>query len=345
MNQPVSRRSMIGALGALTAVAGFGAGANAQSAKPLRIDTHHHIVPPAWFAAKRDEINAANANKQVILDWTVARDIEELDRRGITTAITSISTPGVWFGNVAEGRRLARECNEFGAGMMRSYPGRIGMFAAIPLPDIDGSLAEIAYAYDTLKLDGIGLLTSYGDRWPGDPLFAPIFEELNRRGSVVFFHPTTAACCEHVVGDLPPSIVEFGFNTTRAIESLLFSGSLTRYPNVRFIFAHGGGTVPFLADRMGSTSYARRPEVAASLPDGAGPVLKKLYFDIVSVTNAPAMDALRAMMPPSQIVFGTDYPFVPPAQTISQLGSLGLPADVIQAIGQNAAALFPRYRA
>jgi predicted TIM-barrel fold metal-dependent hydrolase len=344
MNPLVSRGSMIGYLGALAATGALGTPAGAQPAKPLRIDTHHHIVPPKWYAAKRDEINAANANKQVILDWTVARDIEELDRRGITTAITSISTPGVWFGDVAEGRRLARDCNEFGADMVRSYPGRIGMFAAVPLPDIEGSLAEIAYAYDTLKLDGIGLLTSYGDRWPGDPRFAPIFEELNRRKAVVFFHPTTAACCEHVVGDLPPSIVEFGFNTTRAIESLLFSGSLTRYPNIRFIFAHGGGTVPFLADRMGSTSYARRPEVAKTLPDGAGPMLRKLFFDIVSVTNTPAMDALRAMMPPSQILFGTDYPFVPPAQTISQLAGLGLPADVVSAIGQNAAALFPRYR-
>jgi predicted TIM-barrel fold metal-dependent hydrolase len=344
LNHLVSRRSMIGYLGALTATTGFGTSANAQPAKPLRIDTHHHIVPPKWLAAKRDEINAANANKQVILDWTVARDIEELDRRGISTAITSISTPGVWFGDVAEGRRIARECNEFGAGMVRSYPGRIGMFAAVPLPDIEGSLAEIAYAYDTLKLDGIGLLTSYGDRWPGDPVFAPVFEELNRRKSVVFFHPTTAACCGHVVGDLPPSIVEFGFNTTRAIESLLFSGSLTRYPAIRFIFAHGGGTVPFLADRMGSTSYARRPEVASTLPDGVGPVLRKLYFDIVSVTNTPAMDALRALMPPSQIVFGTDYPFVPPEQTIKQLDNLGLSADVVGAIGGNAAALFPRYR-
>lgn len=343
MNDLVSRRSAIGYLGALTAASGFGVPAFAQS-KTVRIDTHHHIVPPKWFAAKRDEINAANANKQVILDWTVARDIEELDRRGITTAITSISTPGVWFGNVAEGRRIARECNEFGASMIRSYPGRFGMFAAIPLPDIEGSLAEIAYAYDTLKLDGIGLLTSYGDLWPGDPAFAPVFEELNRRKAVVFFHPTTAACCSHVVGDLPPSIVEFGFNTTRAIESLLFSGSLTRYPAIRFIFAHGGGTVPFLADRIGSTSYARRPEVASTLPDGVGPVLKKLYFDIVSVTNTPAMDALRAMMPPSQILFGTDYPFVPPEQTIGQLASLGLPADVVAAIGQNAGALFPRYR-
>jgi predicted TIM-barrel fold metal-dependent hydrolase len=344
VNQLVSRRAAIGSLGALTATAGFGALAQAQPARPARIDTHHHLVPPAWLAAKRDEIYAANANKQVILDWTVAGDIEELDRRGISTAITSISTPGVWFGNVAEGRRIARECNEFGAGMIRSYPGRFGMFAAIPLPDIEGSLAEIAYAYDTLKLDGIGLLTSYGELWPGDASFAPVFEELNRRKAVVFFHPTTAACCTHVVGDLPPSIVEFGFNTTRAIESLLFSGSLTRYPAIRFIFAHGGGTVPFLADRMGSTSYARRPEVASTLPDGVGPVLRKLYFDIVSVTNTPAMDALRAMMPASQIVFGTDYPFVPPAQTIAQLANLGLPADVVAAIGQNAAALFPRYR-
>jgi len=314
----------------------------ARAESRSRIDTHHHIFPPEWLKAKRDEILATNGAARAIMDWTPERAIAEIDRQGIATAITSITTPAVWFGDVTEGRRLSRICNEYGAHLIQAYPGRFGMFAAIPLPDTEGSLAEIAYALDTLKLDGVGLLTSYGSRWPGDPVFDPVFAELNRRRATVFFHPTTAACCGHVVGDLPPSIVEFGFNTTRAIESLIFSGTLSRYPDMRCIFAHGGGTLPFLADRMGHTSYSRRPEIQKLLPDGPGPLLRKLYFDVVSVTNVPAMAALRALMPSSQLLFGTDIPFVAPESTISELARLQLPASLRRAIEHdNAAALFP----
>ncbi len=346
MLQCVSRRELIGGLSALAASAALGRDVLAQTAKPFRIDTHHHIFPPKWLAAKREQILAAAAGRDAVLNWTLEGAIAEMDRRGIATAITSLTTPAVWFGNVAEDRRLARDANEYGAQIARDHPGRFGMFAAIPLPDTEGSLAEIAYALDTLKLDGIGLLTSYGERWPGDPAFAPVFAELNRRKAVVFFHPTVAACCGHVVGDLPPSIVEFGFNTTRAVESLLFGGALTRYPDIKFIFAHGGGTIPFLADRMGKTSYSRRPDVQAMIPNGPEPLFRKLYFDVVSVTNVPAMAAIRALMPTSQILFGTDNPFVAPEATVTELSGLRLPSGVAQAIQRdNALALFPRLRA
>jgi predicted TIM-barrel fold metal-dependent hydrolase len=341
--QNLSRRTVVGALAALAAQGALGGPARAQ-APAARIDTHHHIIPPDWLAAKREQILAANSSTQAILDWTATGALAEMDRRNITAAIASITTPGVWFGDVAEGRRLARVCNEYGAQLSRDHPSRFGMFAALPLPDIDGSLAEIAYAYDTLKLDGIGLLTSYGEHWPGESIFDPVFAELNRRKAIVFFHPTGAACCAHVVGDLPPSIVEYGFNTTRAIESMLFSGTFNRYPDIRYIFSHGGGTVPFLADRIGSTSYARRPEVRALLPDGPGPVLRTLYFDVVSVSNPPAMAALRAMMPASRLLFGTDNPFVAPSATIDGLAALNLPAPLLASIQHdNAAALFPRF--
>lgn len=340
-----SRRDALAALGAASASIAFAPSVLAQPSAPFRIDTHHHIIPPAWIARKKDEIIAANGGPGPILSWTLDGALEEMDRRGIATAITSITTPGVWFGDVDGDRRLARSCNEYGAGIIRDHPGRFGMFAAIPLPDTEGSLAEIAYALDTLKLDGIGLLTSYGEKWPGDSSYAPVFEELNRRKAAVFFHPTIASCCAHVVGNLPPSIVEFGFNTTRAVESLLFSGAFTRYPDIRFIFAHGGGTIPFLADRMGKTSYSRRPEVQALMPQGPAPLFRKLYFDVVSVTNRPAMAALRTLMPTSQLLFGTDNPFVAPAATVSELAGLGLPPDVARAIQrENALGLFPRLR-
>lgn len=316
-----------------------------QPTQPYRIDTHHHIVPPHWLAARRETILGAMGNEpSVVLDWTPERSLAEMDAHGIATAIASITTPGVWFGDVAEARRLARACNEYGAQLARAHPGRFGMFAALPLPDVEGSLAELAYALDVLGLDGIGLLTSYDEKWPGDPAFAPLFDELNRRKGVAFFHPTSAACSGVVVGDIPPSMTEYGFNTTRAITSLVFSGTVDRCPDVRFLFCHGGGTIPMLAHRIAATSYTRRPAVRERLPGGPLPRLRSLYVDVVSVANPPAMAALRAFMPPERLLFGTDYPFVRPAATLDGLGSLALPADDLAALERgNALALFPRY--
>jgi predicted TIM-barrel fold metal-dependent hydrolase len=142
---------------------------------------------------------------------------------------------------------LARKCNEYSAQLVSDYPGRFGFFAALPLPDMEGSLREITYALDTLKADGIGLMTNYGDKWPGDPAFAPAFEELNRRKTVVYFHPTAPNCCKNLVPHVPTAFTELPNDTTRAVTSLLYSGSLARFRDIPFIFSHAGGTIPMLA--------------------------------------------------------------------------------------------------
>ena len=181
----------------------------------------------------------------------------------------------VWLGDVAHGRRLARAWNEDAARIAHDHPGRFGVFAPVPVPDTDGSLAEIAYALDILKADGIGLMTSYDDRWLGDPSFAPVYEELNRRKAVVFVHPTVPVCCATILPTVPSFIVEVPTDTTRAITSLLLSGTLARFPDIRFVFPHGGGTVTVLAARI--TGLARmRKELAERIPAGAEPELAKL---------------------------------------------------------------------
>ena len=170
--------------------------------------------------------------------------------------------------------------------MASDYPGRFGFFAAVPLPDQQGSLQEIEYALDTLHADGVGLLSNYDGKYLGDAAFAPVFDELERRKAIAYAHPTFLSCCLNLAS-VHVSTEEFGFDTTRTISSLLYSGTLSRCPNVRFIFSHGGGALPFLAGRIGAASS----RVSSLVPHGADYEFRKLHFDTASVTNAPAMAA------------------------------------------------------
>jgi predicted TIM-barrel fold metal-dependent hydrolase len=147
-----------------------------------------------------------------------------MDAAGVTTAVVSITNPGIWIGDAQRAARLARECNDYSAQLANDNPGRFGFFAAIPLPDTTRSLQEIEYALDVLKADGIGLMTNYGDRWPGDPAFRAVFDELSRRRAVVYLHPTTANCCRQLMPDIPDPLVEFPHDTTRTVVSLMYSG-------------------------------------------------------------------------------------------------------------------------
>src|SRR5438552_18711851 len=214
----------------------------------MRIDVHHHLFPPAYIArlVEADHYLARGVARQ----WTPQVSIEDMDAAGVTTAITSITAPG--FAVVAPERLFSinRECNDYGARMARDHRGRFGLFASLPLPDVERSLEEIGYALDTLKVDGIGLLTSYRDKWLGDPAFAPVMDELNRRKAVVYTHPTTANCCANLIPDVPESIIEWGTDTTRTIASLVFSGTAARCQDMKIIFSHGGGTMQFMAERF-----------------------------------------------------------------------------------------------
>src|SRR6266852_5916224 len=172
-------------------LAAFGQQGQSASTKPYRIDIHHHFGPSVWVAEVKGRplLQAANTT------WTPAKSIEDMDRGGVAASVVSITNPGLWFGDATVTRRLARACNEYGAKLVQEHPTRFGLFAAMPLPDVDATLKEIAHAYDTLKADGIGLFTSYGDTWLGNPAYRPVMEELNRRKAVVHVHPTAANCC------------------------------------------------------------------------------------------------------------------------------------------------------
>ena len=269
---------------------------------PRRIDMHHHFAPPAWIADVKGRPLLQPANTR----WTPEQSIEDMDRGGVAAAVVSITNPGLWFGDPAQSRRLARACNEYGAKLVSDHPTRFGLFAAVPLPDVDAALAEIAYAYDTLKTDGIALFTSYGDKWLGNPGFRPVMEELNRRRAVVTVHPTAADCCRNLAyaPGVGPGSIEYGTDTTRAIMGVAFSGDAVRYPDIRFIWSHAGGTVPFLAGRIeGAASGAKE-----ALPNGFAAELKKFFYDLAGAANRGAMASLLQVVAPTQIVFGTDFP-------------------------------------
>lgn len=310
-----------------------------------RIDVHHHILPPDYVRTVGDARIGPLILAGRTPQWTPTMSIEAMDRNGIETAVTSISAPGLWFGDTAETAHLARHCNDYAAEIRRDFPGRFGLFACLPLPDVDASLREIDYAFDVLKADGIGLLTSCGSHYPGEPAFAPVFDELDRRSAVVYFHPT-AAPCSTCLDSLPAATLEFPFDTTRAVASLLFSGTFARCRNIRFIFSHAGGTVPFLAERMGR--LAAKPEYRSKLPDGVLAELRRLYYDTALSANRLAFASLLELVPPSRVLFGSDFPFAPEATmtaTVQGLATLGLSAGDLQAIERgNALELLPRLR-
>ena len=314
--------------------------------EPHRIDVHHHILPPDYVATVGDDRIGPLILAGRTPEWTPAMSVAAMDRNGIATAITSISAPGLWFGDTGESVRLARICNDYAASIRLDHPGRFGVFACLPLPDVDASLAEIAYALDTLKADGIGLLTSYGDRYPGDAAFQPVFDELNRRRAVVYFHPTNAPCSQCLPG-IPAATLDFPFDTTRAVVSLLYSGAFARCRDIRFIFSHAGGTVPFLAERI--ARLGARPGFKEMVPNGVLPELERLYYDTALSANWLAFRSLLELVTPDKVLFGSDYPFAPEATmtaTVRGLIELGLDSDVLQGIERdNALALFPGIRA
>src|SRR5262245_13922757 len=311
-----------------------------------RIDVHHHILPPEYV--QRVAAHGVSAGGDIpFRHWDVESTLGFMDRCGIATAITSFAAPGVWFGDKAEARSLARRCNEIAARLVTDHPRRFGMFASLPLPDVDGALAEIAYAFDTLRSAGAVLLATVGDRFQGDPEWQQVYAELNRRKAVVFVHPAVHPSSLTLPLRVPGALVEFVFDTTRAVTNLIFTGTLERYPDMRIILSHAGGTVPFLAWRL--QQGAQIPKLAAQAPQGAIAYLKRLYYDVAMSGNPYALSSLTQLVEPSHILFGSDHPYLPEPSVREVIDGVGqfqgfTPEIRTQIERDNALALFPRLR-
>jgi predicted TIM-barrel fold metal-dependent hydrolase len=309
------------------------------------IDVHHHVSPPTFVKA----LEKYKLGERPMLDWTPAKSIEDMDRAGVVASISSITTPGVWFGDRDEARALARECNDYGAKLVRDFPGRFGLFASLPLPNVDDSLKEIEYAFDTLKADGVGVMTSFGDKWLGDSSFTPVMEELNRRKAIVYTHPSVANCCRNLQPDVHYSVIELAADTTRAVASLMFSGTAARYPDIRYIFSHAGGTVPFIYQRFTGYPFLDKAlglgkDIAGKVPDGVLKTLQSFYYDTAQAAHPMAMQPLTKLVSAKQILFGTDYPFRTASDHVKGLADCGFSAEELTAIYRgNAQRLMPQF--
>ena len=335
-------------------MAGLGAGAllasgssRAQApASERRIDVHQHNVSPDYLSLlTRKNAVSPVAGLAQWKDYTPERNLAEMDKAGVVTAMLSPTAPGVWFGDANEARRVAREMNEYAAAqIVAKYKGRFGLFAVLPIPDVEGSLREIAYAFDTLKADGVGLLTSYEDKWLGDPLFAPIFDELNRRKAVVYTHPLEASCCRYLLGGVTPQTLEYPTDTTRTLMSLIASNTATRCRDIRFIFSHAGGTLVSIAGRFLGAAVSAESLAKPADPDSRLYHVRRFYYDTAGSANPVQMQSLKLLVPTSQIVFGTDFPFANPAATVTRLQTSGFSAEELRGIYRdNALKFLPKY--
>jgi 6-methylsalicylate decarboxylase len=338
-NNELNRRTLLTGMAALAAATACSHRAHAGPL-PHRIDMHHHFSPPAWITAVKGREMLQRANTE----WTPARSIEDMDQAGVAAAVVSVTNPGLWFGDRQVTQRISRECNDYGAKLMQQHPGRFGLFAAMPLPDVDATLKEIEYAYDVLRADGIHLFTSYGDVWLGNAAFEPVMAELNRRKAVVHVHPTAANCCKNLVPDVPPGIMEYGTDTTRAILGLLFSGQAVKFPDIRWIWSHAGGTAPMLAGRI-ERGVGGLKEKATRLPNGAVHEMKRFHYDVAGANNAGALSTLLKLVTAERVLFGTDFPPAGPSiDVVTSLAGLGFSASDLQAIDRdNAVRLLPRF--
>ena len=336
----VGRRGVLSGLAAAGATALVpdilrGAQGPAAPASARRIDVHYHFSSPGFIAA----IKAHNTGQTALMNWTPAKALEDMDRDGVATSIVSTSEPSVWFGDDAAARALARECNEYGARLVADRPTRFGMFATLPLPDVDGALKEIAYAFDTLKADGVCFMSSYQGKYLGDPAFAPVMDELNRRKAVCYTHPFRGA----MVNMLPDGRalgITLTTETTLTIASVLYSGTPARCPDIRFIWSHGGGTMPYITSRIGAGTMP-----GTTQPNATMAAIRNFYYDTAQAFNEYTLATFTKVVPNSHILFGTDYPFAQAGTVAKGLADYRFAAADLRAIERdNALELFPRLK-
>jgi 6-methylsalicylate decarboxylase len=341
-----------------------------------RIDVHHHILTSEYIE-ELAKVGVVEAGGVPFPKWKPEDSLAIMDRNDIHTALLSVSSPGLCFGDDGKARDMARALNEFAAQTVTRWPERFGFVATLPLPNVENALAEISYALDTLHADGIGLLSNTAGIYLGDPRFDPIFAELNRRAAVIFIHPTVFTGSEipsaknagSPIPTMPGFMLEFIFDTTRAVANLVMSGTIKKYPHIRIILSHAGGTVPFVAHKIAigamiaqmqnrgmqastdmknsKLSPEEMQSFASAQQEDAFKQLRSLYYDTALTANANVFSSLQQLVPASHILLGTDYPFAPASESASTLQGINTYSgfsepDRQDIMGNNALQLFPR---
>jgi predicted TIM-barrel fold metal-dependent hydrolase len=274
---------------------------------PFTVDVHHHILPDVFFRATNDAHNPVGGIAPA--PWSKESTLSYMDDAGTDFAITSISTPGVHMGDDAAARDLAKQVNEISAGLIQERPDRFGGFAALPLPDVDGALRALEYGLDVLKLDGVVLFSNARGIYLGDARFKPLFDELERRSAVVFVHPTASPDPAARSLNLPDSLIDFTADTTRAIAQMHYHNVFARTQNVKYIFSHAGGTIPYLATRFAIVDEMKVIPGAEERGTAAD-TLRRLYWDTALSWHPANLHMLRTVVGMGQVLFGSDYPYL-----------------------------------
>jgi predicted TIM-barrel fold metal-dependent hydrolase len=282
------------------------------------IDTHQHPIPE-YYKRALASVGIMGSGENPWADWSIEQQLELMDRNGMIAVVQSVASPGCYFGDVDFAARVARECNEGAARMVADRPDRFGAFGLLPLPDVKAAIREAEYALDTLKLDGICLLTHVGPRHLGHPDDDELYAELDRRKAVVFLHPLRNQAQNMPEYSYPSGMTELVLDTTRAVHNMLWNGTFAKFPDIRWIMPHGGGTIPFLTFRLSQMDY-KRPEklVGGTVAN----TLHGLYYDVAEICAPAPLAALLKVADPSRILFGSDYPFSrhkSPAQDVQDL--------------------------
>lgn len=344
----LSRRSLLAATLAGLTMFGSPRSTRAMTSTALEaIDVHAHFIPDAYRAAAIAAGHARPDGMPAIPAWSEQEMLAMMDRQRIRTALLSISSPGVHFGDDVAARKLARAVNLEGARLKATHPGRFGFLASLPLPDVDGALAELAFALDELGADGFILESNSGGIYPGDPRFDPVYAELDRRSAVVLLHPTSPHCssCSLPGPALPAPVLEFMFETTRAVTNLILTKCIERYPRLRIVIPHAGAALPALVDRIAMVT-AIMPSMAGTSPEAILATLGKLYFDLAGAPLPRLLPALRTFADPARLLYGSDWPFTPEpvvARLRKRLDEelAGTPEELQAIFSGNARRLFP----
>lgn len=309
------------------------------------IDTHHHMLPDFFFEATNEKANPVGGLKPQT--WTIEGSLAFMDELEIDIAVTSISTPGIELPDRQASKKLARKCNEFQAKLVAKHPRRFGALASVPMPNIDDAIEEVCYVLDVLKLDGVVLFTNAQGIYLGDPRMKPLFRELQRRKATVFVHPNASPDpVAHSLG-LTDNLIDFPGDTTRAIAQLHYGGTFAETPDVSYVFAHAGGTAPYLAGRFAIVDEMKIMG-DSSTTGTAAETFHRLYWDTALAWADPVLYTLRNIAGMNKVVFGTDYPYV--RKDLAVKGKLRIqsnpdlsPEEKNQVFGRNALRLFPRF--
>jgi predicted TIM-barrel fold metal-dependent hydrolase len=313
-------------------------------ASPRRIDVHFHHIPPFYSEAVYEAGRGPAIGRYP--EWTPQLALELMDSHGIEVALTSLAQPGVGFGTAASAQALARRCNDYAADLVARWPRRFGAFATVPMWSTDGAIEEVARCLDVLGFDGVSLFASYEEKFLGDPWFDPVLEMLNARGAVVFVHPGLHPSSKGLALPWPGFMMEYLFDTTRAVVNLIFSGAIERFPRIRLILPHAGGLAPYFAWRLSVS-----PMIDKRLPrlsrDQVFEGLAHFWYDNALSPGEQTFGSLDHVARPERVVFGTDYPFANPgviAEAVKTHES-GFLSDARRAAidRSNALALFPKY--